>query len=78
MNKIHFYLSLAITNIKKNSKFYFPYLLTFMGTVAMYYMIHAISLNKALPGGDSMRQMMGFGTYIMTVFAVIFLFYTNS
>lgn len=78
MNKIHFYLSLAITNIKKNSKFYFPYLLTFMGTVAMYYMIHAISLNKALPGGDSMRQMMGFGTYIMTIFAVIFLFYTNS
>ena len=78
MNKIRFYLSLAITNIKKNSKFYFPYLLTFMGTVAMYYMIHAISLNKALPGGDSMRQMMGFGTYIMTIFAVIFLFYTNS
>ncbi|MDE6567892.1 MAG: ABC transporter permease, partial [Lachnospiraceae bacterium] len=31
-----------------------------------------------LPGGDSMRQMMGFGTYIMTVFAVIFQFYTNS
>ncbi|MDE6851859.1 MAG: ABC transporter permease [Lachnospiraceae bacterium] len=78
MNKMHFYLSLAITNIKKNSKFYLPYLLTFMGTVAMYYMIHAISLNKALPGGDSMRQMMGLGIYIMAIFAVIFLFYTNS
>lgn len=78
MNKVHFYLSLAITNIKKNSKFYFPYLLTFMGTVAMYYVIHAISLNKALPGGSSMRQLMGFGIYIMTIFAVIFLFYTNS
>lgn len=78
MNKRHFYLSLALTNVKKNSKFYFPYLLTFIGTVAMYYMIHAISLNKALPGGDSMRQMMGFGIYIMNIFSVIFLFYTNS
>lgn len=78
MNKKHFYFSLAMTNINKNSKFNIPYLLTFIGTVAMYYMIHAISLNKQLPGGDSMRQMMGFGIYVMTIFAVIFLFYTNS
>lgn len=78
MNKRHFYLSLAMTNIKKNSKFYVPYLLTFIGTVAMYYMIYAIALNQSLPGGDSMRQLMGFGIYIMRIFAVIFLFYTNS
>lgn len=78
MNKRHFYLSLAMTNIKKNSKFYVPYLLTFIGTVAMYYMIYAIALNKSLPGGGSMRQLMEFGIYIMRIFAVIFLFYTNS
>lgn len=78
MNKKSFFLSLAFTNIKKNGKFYLPYLLTFIGTVAMYYMIHAISVNEKLPGGDSMRSMLGFGINVMTIFALIFLFYTNS
>lgn len=78
MNNKHFYLSLAGMNIKKNSKFYFPYLLTFVATVAMFYMIHAISINKHLPGGSSMVQMMQFGVGIISIFSVIFLFYTNS
>ena len=78
MNNKHFYLSLAGRNIKKNSKFYVPYLLTFVATVAMFYMIHAISVNKHLPGGGSMVQMMGFGVGIISIFSVVFLFYTNS
>lgn len=78
MNRKHFYLSMAVTNIKKNGKFYFPYLLTFAATVAMFYMIHAISVSKHIPGGSSMLQLLSFGTGVITVFAVIFLFYTNS
>ena len=78
MNNKHFYFSLAGMNIKKNSKFYIPYLLTFVATVAMFYMIHAISVNKHLPGGGSMVQMMGFGVGIISIFSVVFLFYTNS
>lgn len=78
MNNKHFFISLAIMNIKKNGKFYLPYLMTFIGTVAMYYMIHAISLNQHIPGGNNMCQMMSFGTYVIGIFAIVFLFYTNS
>jgi len=76
-----FYAKLAFENIKKNAQTYIPYLLTCMGTVMMYYIIRGISMNPSLlqiRGGEVMQSMMDFGSWIIGIFAIIFLFYTNS
>ncbi|NMB97383.1 MAG: ABC transporter permease, partial [Clostridiaceae bacterium] len=80
MNKM-FYPRLALTNIKKNGKTYFPYILTCIGTIMMFYIMHFISVNKGLvsmSGGLQLKQMLFLGTIIVGLFSVIFLFYTNS
>ncbi|MGN0482057.1 MAG: ABC transporter permease [Lachnospiraceae bacterium] len=80
MNK-GFYSKLAIQNIRKNGKFYFPYLLTFLVTVMMFYVMSAISFHPGIAkmhGGENIQQLLLFGTYTVGIFAVIFLFYTNS
>lgn len=76
-----FYAKLALTNINKNGKAYYPYILTCVGTIVMYYILHFISVNEGLEkmsGGASMKNLLGFGTYVIAIFSVIFLFYTNS
>ena len=76
-----FYWKLAITNIKKNQKTVIPYALTCLITMAMFYIMTSLSRNEELlqlPGGDSVQFLLNFGTYIVGIFAVIFLFYTNS
>ena len=76
-----FYARLALTNIKKNGKTYYPYLLTCIGTIVMYYILHFISVNDGLEqmsGGTSLKNLLNFGTYVIAIFSVIFLFYTNS
>ena len=80
MNKL-FYPRLAITNIKKNSKTYFPFLLTCIVTIALFYDICSLAGNSGLdsmPGSAEMRMMLMLGTYVVGFFAIIFLFYTNS
>lgn len=47
----------------------------------MYYMVSSLSMNPNMMnmiGGDVMQQNLSLGIYVITVFAVIFLFYTNS
>ncbi len=80
MSKI-FYPKLAISNIKKNGKFYFPYILTCIGTVAMFYIMCFIKTNEGInkmPGSESLRSMMNAGSVVIAIFSAIFLFYTNS
>ena len=76
-----FYAKLAVTNIKKNGKTYFPYILTCIGTIIMFYILHFISVNDGLnnmSGGDSLKTLLNLGTYVIGLFSIIFLFYTNS
>lgn len=76
-----FYAKLALINIKKNGKTYFPYMLTCIGTSVMYYILHFISVNEGLDqmsGGTSLKSLLSLGTYVIAIFSVIFLFYTNS
>lgn len=47
MSKL-FYQRLAVINIKKNSKTYFPFILTCICTIMMFYIMYAISTNKGL------------------------------
>lgn len=45
------YTKLAITNIKNNRQFYFPYLLTGIITVAMFYIMCALESNPGIQSG---------------------------
>lgn len=72
---------LALVNIKKNRKTYFPYILTCIGTVMMFYTMLFLASNEGmmqLPGSGTVQAMMGFGTVVIGIFSAIFLFYTNS
>lgn len=80
MNK-GFYPKLAASNIKKNGRTYIPYIITCIITIAMYYIIHSLSINEdmgKIRGGQQLQGMLEFGRYIVGIFSVVFLFYTNS
>ena len=80
MNK-GFYLKLALSNLKRNRKFYAPYLLASVVTVSMCYIILALNAGHMLDGmrGEMiMRSYMALGGVVVLIFAAIFLFYTNS
>lgn len=76
-----FYFRLAFDNLKKNAKMYIPFILSCILTITMYYMVSSLSMNPSMVdmlGGDIMQEILGLGIYVITIFAVIFLFYTNS
>ncbi|EGC90988.1 efflux ABC transporter, permease protein [Turicibacter sp. HGF1] len=80
MNKF-LYPKLAWMNIKKNKQTYMPYILTCIGTMMMFYVIHAISLNDGLlnmPNSMSLQSILSMGVVVILIFSVIFLLYTNS
>ena len=79
--KMGFYPKIAWDGIKKNRRFYIPYILTCVGMVMMYYIIHHLAGMPALrnmSGGNSVKLILGFGCWIVALFALIFLFYSNS
>lgn len=81
MRKSSLYPRLAVLSIKNNGKFYYPYILTCIFTIAMYYIMVFIQTNEGIrdmPGSDTLKSFMEFGSVIIGIFATIFLFYTNS
>ena len=80
MNK-SFYPKLALSNMKKNGKFYFPYLITCILTVAMFYIMGSIATDPGLvkmPHFQTLITILNLGRNVIGIFSVIFLFYTNS
>ena len=78
---IGFYPKLAFSSMRKNKRFYLPYILTCIGMVMMQYIIVFLSVTPVfskMPGAGSLQMMLGLGGYIIGIFSVIFLFYTNS
>ena len=76
-----FYRKIAWNGIRKNRRLYVPYLLTCIGMVGMFYIISFLSSNELLlhlRGGDVLQVILGLGRGVVGVFALIFLFYTNS
>ena len=79
--KTGFYPKLAWDGIRKNKRFYLPYILTCAGMVMMFYIIHHLAAMPALDdmaGGSTTKLTLGFGVWVIAVFALIFLTYTNS
>ena len=81
MRKSGFYPKLAWGNIVRNRQFYVPYLLTLIGTAAAFYIIGALAGARDLPVMNRyiyLSMFMTFGLFVIAIFAVIFLGYTNS
>ena len=75
------YCKLALRNLKNNRRVTLPYLLSGAGIILMFYCITALTLGideEAMYGGSSVSAMMGFGVFVIALFALLFLFYTNS
>lgn len=76
-----FYPKLAMTGIARNRKTYIPYILTCTGMIMMFYIVSFLSRSDtvaAMLGGDTMQGILSLGSGVIFIFALIFLFYTNS
>ena len=76
-----FYIRLAGEGISKNRKLYFPYILTCICMIMMYYIVSFLSISEELAsirGGDMLQGLLSMGVFVVAVFALIFLYYTNS
>lgn len=76
-----FYGRLAKDNIKKNGKIYLPYILTITLSVAMFYIIQSLAINpgfQKMLGYSTMNEILMFACWVVRIFIVIFLLYTNS
>ncbi|WP_213483944.1 ABC transporter permease [Thermobacillus xylanilyticus] len=76
-----FYTRLAVTNIRKNSKTYFPYILASSATVMMFYNLLYLLLSKdvnSMHDSSTLSAVLGLGSIVTGIFAFILLLYINS
>ena len=79
--KAGFYPKMAIGGMRKNGRLYVPYMITCILMVAMFYILHFLGFSgvmRGMAGGGTATDMVALGSYIMAIFATIFLFYTQS
>lgn len=75
------YYKLAFSNILKNRRIYFPYIFSSILLFAMSYIIVSLANNPSFMqtvGGNVVVELLTLGEFVIYIFAVIFLFYTNS
>ena len=76
-----FYYNLAYEGMRKNKKMYIPYLLTCVCMVMMLYIIQYLQHSEVIQngrGGTTAGMTMALGGWVIGIFSLIFLFYTNS
>lgn len=79
--RTHLYSKLASEGIRQNKRLYIPYILTGSLMVMMYYIVSFLSVSPALStmkGGATLSLLLPLGSWVIAIFSVIFLFYTNS
>lgn len=85
--KAGFYPQLALMGVKKNGKLYVPYLLSCAFMAAVLYVIAFLAATPALyvingkingAGTTTIQLVMSLGSGVISIFAALFLFYTNS
>ena len=75
------YPQLAWNGICKNRRYYIPYIIAGALMVMMFYIMNYLNASiyvSSLLGGSAMQIVFGFGLGVISVFAFIYLFYTNS
>lgn len=79
--KMGFYPRLALSGIVKNKRLYIPYILTCVAMVTMQYILFFLQYTgtlSALSGLETLRSIFTFGSYVVALFSLAFLFYTNA
>ncbi len=78
----HFiFTKFAWMGIQKNKQLYYPYLMAGVIMVMVYYIfafLAASGVVHGLPGGEAVVELFGIGSWLVGIFSVPFLFYTNS
>lgn len=78
---MRFYLRMAFDGLKKNSEIYLPFILSSTLIVAILYIVSSLSNNPSLLNslaGSYVTMFLSIGQFVILLFAVIFLFYTNG
>ena len=76
-----FYPRLAWSGMRKNSKLYLPYSLACIGMTAMFYILMHLAYSPALEllsSSGEVSTILRLGSFVIGVFSLLFLFYTNS
>ena len=76
----NFYLKMALRNIRANKQLYFPYALSAVMTVAMFFQMLTLAMTDYgdMIGADSLAPLFWFGTAVIGLFSLVFLLYANS
>ena len=77
----NFYIRLAVSNIKKNKPVYYPFFLTNVLSVMIFYVMASIqnqTIIATLPGSYIFVQFIKVGVIMTGLFAGVFLLYTNG
>lgn len=72
------YTRLAASNLKRNSRFYLPYIIACTVNVMMFYIMRYLVGSDAGRIHIGLTTMLGFGCVVIALFAAILLFYTNG
>lgn len=75
------YPRLAAQNIRREAKFYLPYLLTLMGVTAAFYIVVSLSGGGNTPAMvryTYLNMFLNIGIFVVALFAVVFLTYTAT
>ena len=75
------YIRLAADGIRRNRRFYLPFLLTAAGVGAMQYILFFLAGDAGIEnisGGATLRSILQLGSFVVAVFSVLFLFYTHA
>ena len=75
-----FYLKLACSNLGKNRRFYFPYVLSCMLMVMLHFVLCNLTYTDswdAIPSNSILYSILNLGIFVVELFALILLFYTN-
>lgn len=76
MNSL-FYAKMAVSNIRKNKKIFFPYIIMGIFSVMMYYMMVSLMNNhdiREMPYSDNILALLPIGLWVARIFIVVFLF----
>ena len=80
--KTFIYPRLAWDGIRKNRRMFFPYVLTCICVISIFYILAFLATPQTvalLPrGGRTAQAILTFGCIVIAIFSMIFLYYTNS
>ena len=72
---------LAISNLIKNHKLYYPFALAVLLAVTISYLFYSLTFNPKIAeirGGETIQATLGFGMFVVTLASAIIVLYANS